>query len=131
MQVADLDPCWLLAVDLDNAIEVVRSELLDLRAAADPKSIYDGTAIDEEDAKYLRQLMDIYSKAIEVCESYLQRKITVKCLYDEFIKLDLKHLLLATRKQLRREQCRKLYSEESSDDGFINEDSDDDGSTTF
>lgn len=126
MQAVDLDGRRFQVKDLESSIEIVRNELLDLRSEADPESIYDCATFKEEDVQYLRQIMEIYNKAIEACEEYLLRKITLKCLYVECIRLNLKHILWPIRKFLKKELKRQFYSEESSEDGSIDQDSDDD-----
>lgn len=74
MQAVDLDGRRFQVKDLESSIEIVRNELLDLRSEADPESIYDCATFKEEDVQYLRQIMEIYNKAIEACEEYLLRK---------------------------------------------------------
>lgn len=114
---------WPAAVDLKSSIERVKSELSDLRFAADHDSIYAvNIHFQEEQTNHLKELAEIYEEAVEVCDLYLQDEISLECVFYEFGKLDLKHFLSPVHKFVSEEFKQRFCSEES----FEKQDSEDD-----
>lgn len=105
------------ADELESSVRKVREELLNLSYAADHDSIYDWSAVFyEQVARELKQWANTYKEAVEVCDLYLRREISLECLFYEFIKLELEGFLSTVQKYLSEELKQKFYKEEKSDD---------------
>lgn len=106
---------WSKAVDLKSSVERLYSELCALKFEADHETVYNFRVFtDSEEVRHLRQLAENYSEASEVCSLYLDNEISLECVYYEFSKLDLLHMLHSLKHFTPEELHNKFCDKEDS-----------------